>query len=1585
VNVEARRSGTIIHAHTFEKDHVGARHKFAQKVGVQDEVVTAAIQKAFQTDDASKEESGAATTFGVSLRGLHEPKAGCREFAADAPLEAIQAALDYKAHPSPEPVLEWSDGHGLALLDIDFHDQLLEQRPGPHQLTVLATLIRPQPALWWCSHGRGLHLIYTAQAGFNANELAACAILTARSLEPLATEEILTRTRHPAYPRPGFLSAGPITTGLASADIGVLGKVLGREVDPDAIQTWLSEKGLEINHKYEHGHCPVDPQATSHGEPVLVGEAGITCFKCEANGLTLGSKKPGFFPYVALVAGGISNRLANAARNFCHWEHARFLLEEDLGLSGEIARLCYCALLKAIHGPEDERIDEVFHRGRGLVRMDGYWVTDDLSRAHCREGLTERLKKLPALQHVHERNGDTGVTVDEEKLGIFRGVDDLTTYGYPRVQPVRGMRIACHWRPGADPRIVQAVVLPEFLRPEPMRPYRPQYVPETKRMPITEAERIISESFPGINFRYLRLLIAARGCAEGGTGEPPKIATDGPSGSGKSTTVAIAAALIGDQHCDVPWSENVEHFMQGLYEAALNAGLVTSDEIIKMATSKRGNVLAGLNALLTFKPGSTIRKLYTGPVTVRQVPALIITDVSFPRELLCDEQLGRRHVYVHLDRKVDWLRSAKDIRNWRTQSRDHAAAANAFVSDVIDTYFADESLPVFEDVARDLGFSLLSQGGNLGLDPKADLVALFEACCSPTAAPAPDSTWKGRGWKLIKRDAVDALSQRWLAVCDNPGDGFVTSRRAKEADWSQVLGTADAVECDVSENGKSALAIRFRSGASRSKSLKVNEELIRRPPLAPPDELPPPNDIPPPPEPDVPPTPGPASNASGLRDHHPANAATNDAAATRPTPVVFVDLETRSACDLKKEGGRRYANHPSTQIMTVVALIDNHVVGWVPLLNGPLKDADVWPEGYSCARLPVTLYYGPTLPAPLAEAIAAGQPFCAHNAYDFDMHVWRARGLPEPTTWLDTLPHARAAGLPGKLDELGTRLLGKGKDKEGTALVQQLCRPNAQGMFAPLTSQQATRLLRYNIADVLLLARVYDVASGHGENEVIALDRVINERGIAFDDQLARALVSLESCVTDDIKADVERLTGGAIKAGDLRRDTHIQTWLRERGVSLPDMQRTTLERYLSDVSQSDAAVRCVLEARLTVNRITASKLENALACQDADGRLHDLLVYHQAHTGRWSSRRVQLHNLPRPHDDLKDPLALIKAVDDPEQFRRELPQSISLADGLAALLRMTLRAESDKTLLIADYAGIEARGVAWCADERRQLELFAQGGDNYCDFGRQIFGYPITKQNKRERGVGKEAVLGCGYGMGDVKFAARCAAKNVDLAAAGTSARAVVEVYRDAYPAIAGSKTGFGEKSWRQGGLWKDVEAAAFDAVQSKRLSEAGRCRFYCDGSSLVIQLPSGRRIFYRNARIEDRVPSYCSTLDLPEKAKPTLVYDDPKKGETTTYGGKLSENIVQALCRDLLVAALVECEKQNLPVVLHVHDEIVCEVPMTGMEEYLRRLVTIMSVPPVWASGFPIEVEGFAAERYVKSAPQGAPVIKARNGRCL
>jgi DNA polymerase len=704
-------------------------------------------------------------------------------------------------------------------------------------------------------------------------------------------------------------------------------------------------------------------------------------------------------------------------------------------------------------------------------------------------------------------------------------------------------------------------------------------------------------------------------------------------------------------------------------------------------------------------------------------------------------------------------------------------------------------------------------------------------------------------------------------------------------------------------------------------------------------------------------------------------------AITAPQPV-FIDIETQSLSEISVVGGRRYAYDNSTQLISLVAFIDEMVVVWIPSHELAIAPEKLWPEQIS-PRLPINVLSGPNLPQSLMAAIREGRPLCAHNAHGFDAHVWRAKGLPEPREWIDTLPMARAAGLPGGLEDLGLRLFDIGKDARGKEALKKITRPGKDGLLPAITPEQLTELVRYNIMDVALLVGVHTVVNGCGEPDVIQANLAINERGIAFDRELAAKLIELEAASLGPLCRAMEVGTGGAIQRADLNRVKHLRDWLAGKGVALDNLRRETVENALRINANLGPDIRAVLESRLANNRITTSKLKTAIAACGSEGRLRHQLVYHGAHTGRWSGRGMQPHNLPRPHRLLKDVGRLLPHVGNLDEFIGALPPGVSVADGVSALIRPCFTASPGHVFAIADFASIEARGVAWCADDQPHLALFAIGADSYCDLAAQIFGYKVTPDLKRERAIGKVAVLGCGYGLGADSFSNKCATDGVDLAAANTSATAVVEAYRDAYPKIAGVKNSQG---LREGGLWRNLERAARLAIRGQGPIAAGKCTFDREGDDLVVKLPSGRRMYYRNARLEhERGPAGEDSTAGIGTGRKTVMFDSPTIKNVTTYGGKLTENIVSAICRDLLAAALVQCEREGLAVVLHVHDEIVLEVPSAIAGAALCRLLTIMSMPPCWANGFPIEVEGFTAGRYFKTPPNDSTVLRARQGEIL
>lgn len=304
-------------------------------------------------------------------------------------------------------------------------------------------------------------------------------------------------------------------------------------------------------------------------------------------------------------------------------------------------------------------------------------------------------------------------------------------------------------------------------------------------------------------------------------------------------------------------------------------------------------------------------------------------------------------------------------------------------------------------------------------------------------------------------------------------------------------------------------------------------------------------------------------------------------------------------------------------------------------------------------------------------------------------------------------------------------------------------------------------------------------------------------------------------------------------------------------------------------------------------------------------------------------------------------------------------------AEQIGALIRQCFVADEGRLLVSADFSQIEARVLLWLAGDEEGLEVFRRfdaglGPDVYCVAATKMFGEPIVKEDPR-RQAGKVAVLSCGFAAGP-DAVDRFAAKNaINLVDAGTNSLQVVEGWRRATPLVAGREIGKTfmdekgrERNVRRGGLWRELESAAWDAI----MGGDGSPWWRFDGTDLYLLLPSGRAMRYRHARIE--------TVEKHGKMKDTVVFFNPEKNRrVATYGGKLTENLVQAVARDLLADAMVRVE-EVAPIVMHTHDNIVVESDRP--EEHLAAVLTIMRTPPAWAAGLPVGADGHYGRRFTK-----------------
>lgn len=630
---------------------------------------------------------------------------------------------------------------------------------------------------------------------------------------------------------------------------------------------------------------------------------------------------------------------------------------------------------------------------------------------------------------------------------------------------------------------------------------------------------------------------------------------------------------------------------------------------------------------------------------------------------------------------------------------------------------------------------------------------------------------------------------------------------------------------------------------------------------------------------------------------------------------VFLDFETQSAADLRKVGGRCYAEDPSTRVLTAVILVDGVYHCWVPdyITDEYVHTADLWLEEWGPRpeiRIHTTAHYPDVLRF-------RDRLHVAHNAFSFDKHI-ASEVCDFHPPWLDTLCLARIAGLPGGLDRI-SQALDFGRKDQGGKLLLKLSKATFDTDFGRVVYPKTpigslTAVLRYNVQDVRLLEMLWR----HFDDLEVELDVIeahvrINDRGVRVDTDLMEQVIEISEQSVELAASEIEQLTGGALSLENLRSVKQVTEWLASKGVHIRDwrgkstLRKDVVEQALANpwtmvdgtnpieaAKAIDPKVFDVLRLRGQALRITGAKLERAGTRVGRDGRIRDLFQYHAAHTGRWSSTGVQVHNLPRPKKgvDLVGLLDSYYCGEWTEHTRHTLckckVKSGIVDDALAALIRPCFIPADGHCFAIADYAAIECRGLAWIAGQEDLLETLASGGDVYKQMASKIFGVPVDEVTKDQRQVGKVTILGCGYSMSAVKFALYVGLMGIDLEASGTSADACVDAFRDAYPMIAGHKAGMiNGRIFRRGGIWDRLIKSAVAAVEGGN-HYACKCSFEHVRGNLIVTLPSGRKLTYHNARIEERIPGYVYTLGLEPLPKSTLVYDSPT-GERSLYGGAM------------------------------------------------------------------------------------------------
>jgi DNA polymerase len=550
--------------------------------------------------------------------------------------------------------------------------------------------------------------------------------------------------------------------------------------------------------------------------------------------------------------------------------------------------------------------------------------------------------------------------------------------------------------------------------------------------------------------------------------------------------------------------------------------------------------------------------------------------------------------------------------------------------------------------------------------------------------------------------------------------------------------------------------------------------------------------------------------------------------------------------------------------------------------------------------------------------------------------------------------HASAAAnsLPGELKIIAPALkLAEQKDAEGYKLMRKMSRPrkpregeDPNGIYWNDDPADLERLAAYCKQDVVVERELHRLLGFLSEKEqsVWEMDAAINDRGMCLDRKLVDAAIKVLEAAQADLN-EIVQLTNGTVETVD--QAGRIKAWLSEQGVALSDMQKKTLQRALTRTDLSDECRR-VIELRLGGASKAASKYYTAREHICADDRARSVFVYGGAHTGRFSSRGIQLQNFKREIAGIDQAVAAILSGDIERVRAIGQPQEV-----VGGMVRAMVRAQPGYKLVIADFSSIESRVAGWLSDQQSKVEQWAK-------FDRT--------QDPQD-----DAYYQLGIKLGFKKEKARSAGKTPDLAFAYAGS---VDAYRKQDPdtqltdeQIMQLRDGWRAQHPKIVSCWDALDQTAKRALhtpcnmfEAKRLvGDRSRIRLKSDGTFLRMLLPSGRTLVYPSP--------HMGTDRFDRPAVTYLAYDKGKMIDDSMYGGKWFNHAVQGTARDLLVDAMLRLTAAGYPIVLHIHDEIVCEVPEDFND--LEGFQKIVTAAPSWAEGLPIAAKVREGLRFCKT----------------
>lgn len=648
---------------------------------------------------------------------------------------------------------------------------------------------------------------------------------------------------------------------------------------------------------------------------------------------------------------------------------------------------------------------------------------------------------------------------------------------------------------------------------------------------------------------------------------------------------------------------------------------------------------------------------------------------------------------------------------------------------------------------------------------------------------------------------------------------------------------------------------------------------------------------------------------------------------------LHIDIETYSSVDITTSGAYKYMESVDFEILLIAYAFGDDPIEIIDLAQG-----EKIPSKFITA-----------LQDPAIEKHA-------HNA-NFERQAFKKYGYDVPAKfWRCSAVKAAFCGLPLSLDGVSKAMnLGDlGKSASGKALIRLFSCPVKPTKLNGLRERNfyfhdpiKWELYKdYCKQDVEAEREIYNRLSKYEipnfERLNYILDQKINDKGILIDLVMAQNAFDIDTRFAIELSDRVKELTG----IDNPNSAAQLKNWLSGamqkeiKTLAKGDIPSLILEAGVGAVSE-------VLTIRQKLSKTSTKKYVAMLACACDDKRAHGLFQFYGANrTGRWAGRLIQLQNLPQNHlNDLEEAREIIASGD----YSLATMLYDDIPSVLSQLIRTTFVAKEGHTFAVADFSAIEARVIAWLADETWRLKVFASHGKIYEASAAMMFNVPIESVTKgselRQKGKIAELALGYQGAVGALKTMGGEAMGLSDL-----EMDTIVKKWRKANPAIVR--------------LWADIESCAIHAIETKKkiVSIHKNLEFEYNGEVLTILLPSGRKLFYQS-------PSFTKN----KWDKKSIQYkgmDQTTKqwGHVDTYGGKLVENIIQAIARDLLAESMLRIDKADFNIVMHVHDEVVCEVSLEHKDAHLKAIEYIMSIPIDWAEGLILTADGYTTPFYKK-----------------